>query len=342
MLPLAAPLLLCLACAAPALAQEEGPSCAATGAGAGGFSLLQRSARSVRQHAGESPPSAPAAPSEAEDASEHVGAAFGLVLAENRRLQTELQRSQADSNLVGTPHEESAEAGGSPLAMEESGSLADPPTKAAEDSDSLLQVDPSEKSLCGHDMGQTPPPEVVETPHNSGSNFCTRDMPIDFPRWPFPSDVWMGMRYGKGVSKEVCTWVCHNVNTYTVGERCAIAKYHAQGKYCWLMPRQKKPCSESEKSADMQGGWNWYFAEAFEVKGMACHGDNDGCGFAPGALGLGYGDCDSNADCAEGLVCGSNNCDFIPGWGRRSTEYWVSDNVCEFDKTDDCCMNPEV
>jgi len=89
----------------------------------------------------------------------------------------------------------------------------------------------------------------------------------------------------------------------------------------------------------MQGGWNWYDAYSLIGHGLACGGDNDGCGFAPGALGEGYGDCDSNDDCAEGLVCGSNNCDNIPGWGRRPrSDHWNSDEYCQFDKTDDCCM----
>ena len=38
---------------------------------------------------------------------------------------------------------------------------------------------------------------------------------------------------------------------------------------------------------------------------------------------MGQGDCDSNADCSPGLVCGNDNC---VGSG--------------FDTTDDCCMIP--
>jgi len=100
------------------------------------------------------------------------------------------------------------------------------------------------RSLCGECMGQTAP-EVVETPHNSGSNFCTRDTPIDFPQLPPPfglSDntaVWMGMRYGKGVSKADCILMCRKM-TPEWGGWCSVAKYHAQEKYCWLMPWPEK------------------------------------------------------------------------------------------------------
>ena len=39
------------------------------------------------------------------------------------------------------------------------------------------------------------------------------------------------------------------------------------------------------------------------------------------------GDCDSDSDCKEGLVCGDNNC---------KTKYGG-----KWDYTDDCCYNPQ-
>ena len=54
----------------------------------------------------------------------------------------------------------------------------------------------------------------------------------------------------------------------------------------------------------------------------ACDGGNSCC-TAENQCGVGEGDCDSDADCNPGLVCGKANC---VGSG--------------FDATDDCCMSP--
>jgi len=84
-----------------------------------------------------------------------------------------------------------------------------------------------------------------------------------------------------------------------------------------------------------------------------CGGDNDGCPDSNGHVSIcgGYGDCDSNDECAgEDLVCGTNNCHDVTYGGvsldtqerlRRTTTNWVSDSYCQYDSTDDCCMNRE-
>ena len=60
---------------------------------------------------------------------------------------------------------------------------------------------------------------------------------------------------------------------------------------------------------------------------QACNGGNDGCG---GNLGLGDGDCDNDADCAQGLVCGTDNCMLF-----RTSAGWPNDGP-GWDMTDDC------
>merc|ERR550519_2046997 len=55
-----------------------------------------------------------------------------------------------------------------------------------------------------------------------------------------------------------------------------------------------------------------------------CSVDYDDDGSMDEACGLGEGDCDTDADCMKGLVCGTDNC---KGTG--------------FDSTDDCCMLPD-
>ena len=61
-----------------------------------------------------------------------------------------------------------------------------------------------------------------------------------------------------------------------------------------------------------------------------CCGRDDGCN---GGLEEGDGDCDSDSDCASGLLCGKNNCaDFrgALGWPQgHDQDTW--------DRTDDCC-----
>ena len=61
---------------------------------------------------------------------------------------------------------------------------------------------------------------------------------------------------------------------------------------------------------------------------QACNGGNNGCG---GNLGLGDGDCDNDADCAQGLVCGTDNCMLF-----RTSAGWPNDGP-GWDMTDDCC-----
>jgi len=56
----------------------------------------------------------------------------------------------------------------------------------------------------------------------------------------------------------------------------------------------------------------------------ACKGGDDCC--SDGACGLGEGDCDSNADCANDLVCGTDNCK-------------ANFDSTSFDSTDDCCTS---
>jgi hypothetical protein len=53
-----------------------------------------------------------------------------------------------------------------------------------------------------------------------------------------------------------------------------------------------------------------------------CSGEDDCCTLAA-PCGKGVGDCDANDDCAEDLVCGTNNCDMSSGI---------------YDSTDDCCQ----
>ena len=50
----------------------------------------------------------------------------------------------------------------------------------------------------------------------------------------------------------------------------------------------------------------------------------------------GDGDCDTDADCADGLLCGSANCgDFY------KTDYWPYDSSYGgWDHVDDCCYAP--
>merc|ERR1711970_1264482 len=55
-----------------------------------------------------------------------------------------------------------------------------------------------------------------------------------------------------------------------------------------------------------------------------CSVDYDDDGSVDEECGLGEGDCDTDSDCLEGLVCGTDNCQ---GTG--------------FDSTDDCCMLPD-
>jgi hypothetical protein len=65
-----------------------------------------------------------------------------------------------------------------------------------------------------------------------------------------------------------------------------------------------------------------------------CQGGNDGCQTA-GRLQLGDGDCDNDAECAEGLSCGTDNCGIF-----RDTNGWSCDSKNGFDLTDDCCFKP--
>jgi len=212
---------------------------------------------------------------------------------------------------------------------------------------SLLQVETNNSAPCNQDEG--------ETPSNCGSSFCTRDPPIDFPGPYGETGVWQGKTYGKGVSKAECTLACRGVSVNAldtgVGRACSVAKYHAGGRYCWLMPPAVKPCTESEMNFDMSHGWNYYVAMAFGG-GASCGGRNDGCsehagwgdtrdGCCPEGLGEGDGDCDANSDCMGGLICGQHNCadtDFI----RRSPQRWLNDAWGSFDLTDDCCVHPKL
>ena len=52
-------------------------------------------------------------------------------------------------------------------------------------------------------------------------------------------------------------------------------------------------------------------------------------------MGHGDGDCESDADCATGLVCGEDNCGHF-----RDTKGWPHDSDYSWDTTDDCCYNP--
>lgn len=86
---------------------------------------------------------------------------------------------------------------------------------------------------------------------------------------------------------------------------------------------------------------------------IQCGGDNDGCPDSNDQVKIcgGYGDCDSNDDCAgDHLICGQNNCNDVVYGGltedtqerlRRPSSNWVSSAYCEFDQMDDCCMNRE-
>ena len=51
----------------------------------------------------------------------------------------------------------------------------------------------------------------------------------------------------------------------------------------------------------------------------------DSCCTPDSVCGVGEGDCDSNNDCSEGLVCGKDNCQGVG-----------------FDATDDCCAPPGI
>ena len=62
-----------------------------------------------------------------------------------------------------------------------------------------------------------------------------------------------------------------------------------------------------------------------------CDGGNDGCGLA---MGIGDGDCDNDSDCAQGLLCGVDNCVQF-----RNHSGWPNDGP-GWDLTDDCCYYP--
>ena len=58
-----------------------------------------------------------------------------------------------------------------------------------------------------------------------------------------------------------------------------------------------------------------------------CNGREDCC-TSENKCGEWEGDCDSNSDCQEGLICGDNNCP------RKYGDNW------DFD--DDCCFKPDL
>ena len=64
-------------------------------------------------------------------------------------------------------------------------------------------------------------------------------------------------------------------------------------------------------------------------------GGNDCCS-PTNRCGVREGDCDSNADCMEGLVCGEDNCndDLVAYFGGYLGE------GAEFSSSDDCCTFP--
>ena len=62
-------------------------------------------------------------------------------------------------------------------------------------------------------------------------------------------------------------------------------------------------------------------------KTSGCKG-GDSCCSASVPCGEWEGDCDSDAECQDGLVCGHNNCPLKP------QGYWAAG---EWDETDDCC-----
>jgi len=55
-----------------------------------------------------------------------------------------------------------------------------------------------------------------------------------------------------------------------------------------------------------------------------CYGGDNCC--SNGVCTWGQGDCDTDSDCADGLVCGNNNCRHMDG------------ERLSFDATDDCCQ----
>ena len=63
-----------------------------------------------------------------------------------------------------------------------------------------------------------------------------------------------------------------------------------------------------------------------------CGGKDSGCSFP---IGYGDGDCDSNEECAEGLLCGESNCAQF-----RDSAGWPEDDDGGWDTTDDCCYDP--
>ncbi len=66
-----------------------------------------------------------------------------------------------------------------------------------------------------------------------------------------------------------------------------------------------------------------------------CLGVNSCCSFS-NRCGLGEGDCDSDGECVEGLVCGRCQHEFeVPVFGR-----WVMEEE-NFSRTDTCCRLPE-
>jgi hypothetical protein len=67
------------------------------------------------------------------------------------------------------------------------------------------------------------------------------------------------------------------------------------------------------------------------VHKIDCAGKDSGC--AP--IGEGDGDCDTDADCQEGLKCGTDNC-----VNYHHGESWPASNADGWDKTDDCCYMP--
>jgi len=82
-------------------------------------------------------------------------------------------------------------------------------------------------------------------------------------------------------------------------------------------------------------GSSSYGEEKTAVKAMKdpkCNGGDDNCCKPDNKCPIRQGDCDCNADCRAGLVCGSNNCP-----GRTLLGFGGG-----FDLTDDCCCMPNV
>jgi len=100
--------------------------------------------------------------------------------------------------------------------------------------------------------------------------------------------------------------------------------------YLWIRyqnPRTKQWYHPNKGSPTKIGTYTVTASKGHLRLNQLCAGDDTGCNI-DGGLGLGDGDCDSGRDCAQGLICGKDNC--MSNFGHRGGQW---------DEGDDCCTN---